>query len=133
MSRTNTVKILLVAAGLVLATISGARADDDDHDFAKRALGQGRALPLANIIAKVSPQAPGKVIEVELEDEDGPRSSRHLDPEVALFRLVHDDLDLHFHAPALSARRYAAGHRFRERERERERERKTHGRVMVLR
>ena len=65
-------KILLVAAGLVLATMSGARADDDDHDFAKRALGQGRALPLANIIAKVSPQAPGKVIEVELEDEDGP-------------------------------------------------------------
>jgi hypothetical protein len=131
MSRTNTVKILLVAAGLVLATMSGARADDDDHDFAKRALEQGRALPLADIIAKVSPQAPGKVIEVELEDEDGPRSSRHLDPEVALFRLVHDDLDLPFHAPALSARRYAAGHRFRERERERER--KTHGRVMVLR
>ena len=72
MSRTNTVKILLVAAGLVLATMSGARADDDDHDFAKRALEQGRALPLADIIAKVSPQAPGKVIEVELEDEDGP-------------------------------------------------------------
>ena len=41
-------KILLVAAGLVLATMSGARADDDDHDFAKRALEQGRALPLAD-------------------------------------------------------------------------------------
>ena len=64
-------KMLLVAAGLVLATMSGTRADDDDHDFAKRALEQGRALPLSDIIAKISPQVPGKVIEVELEDEDG--------------------------------------------------------------
>ena len=63
--------MLLVAAGLVLATTSGTRADDDDHDFAKRALEQGRALPLSDIIAKVSRQVPGKVIEVELEDEDG--------------------------------------------------------------
>ena len=71
MSRTKTVKMLLVAAGLVLATMSATRADDDDHDFAKRALEQGRALPLADIIAKISPQVPGKVIEVELDDEDG--------------------------------------------------------------
>ena len=71
MNRTNTVRMLLVAAGLVLATTSGTRADDDDHDFAKSALEQGRVLPLADIIAKVSPQVPGKVIEVELEDEDG--------------------------------------------------------------
>ena len=71
MNRTDTVKTLLVATCLVLATTSGTRADDDDHDFAKRALEQGRALPLADIIAKVSPQVPGKVIEVELEDEDG--------------------------------------------------------------
>jgi uncharacterized membrane protein YkoI len=63
--------MLLVAAGLVLATTSGTRADDDDHDFAKSALEQGRVLPLADIIAKVSRQVPGKVIEVELEDEDG--------------------------------------------------------------
>ena len=71
MSRTNTAKILLLAAGMALATMSGTRADDDDHDFAKRALEQGRALPLADIIAKVSHQVPGKVIEVELDDDDG--------------------------------------------------------------
>lgn len=71
MNRTNTVKILLVAAGLVLAMMNGTRADDDDHDFAKRALEQGRALPLADIIAKIGPQVPGKVIEVELDDDDG--------------------------------------------------------------
>jgi uncharacterized membrane protein YkoI len=56
---------------LVLAAICAAHADDDDHEFAKRALEQGRALPLADIIAKVTPKVPGKVIEVDLEDEDG--------------------------------------------------------------
>jgi uncharacterized membrane protein YkoI len=71
MNRTNAMMNLLVAAGLVLAAICAAHADDDDHEFAKRALEQGRALPLAAIIAKVRPQVPGKVIEVELEDEDG--------------------------------------------------------------
>jgi uncharacterized membrane protein YkoI len=71
MNRTNALMNLLVAAGLVLAAIRAAHADDDDHEFAKRALEQGRALPLADIIAKVTPQVPGKVIEVDLEDEDG--------------------------------------------------------------
>jgi uncharacterized membrane protein YkoI len=69
--RTNTAKILLLAAGMALATMSGTRADDDDHDVAKRALEQGRVLPLADIIAKIGPQVPGKVIEVELDDDDG--------------------------------------------------------------
>jgi uncharacterized membrane protein YkoI len=62
---------LLLAAGMLLVTMSGAVADDDDHEFARRALEQGRALPLADIIAKVARQVPGKVIEVELEDDDG--------------------------------------------------------------
>ena len=50
---------------------SGVRADDEDHDLARRALEQGRALPLADILAKVTPRVPGKVIEVELEVDDG--------------------------------------------------------------
>lgn len=70
MSRTKTVMMLLIAAGLLVAAMGGTRADDDDHDFAKRALEQGRALPLADIIAKIGPQVPGKVIEVELDDDD---------------------------------------------------------------
>ena len=70
MNRTYTMALLL-AAGLVFVTISGARADDDDHEFARRALEQGRALPLADILAKVTPRVPGKVIEVELEVDDG--------------------------------------------------------------
>jgi uncharacterized membrane protein YkoI len=63
---------LLLAAGLAFAAIGGAFAgDDDDHESAMRALEQGLALPLTDIIAKVARRVPGKVIEVELEDDDG--------------------------------------------------------------
>jgi uncharacterized membrane protein YkoI len=62
---------LLLAAGFMLVIMSGASAGDDDHEAARRALEQGRALPLPEIIAKVAQQVPGKVIDVELEDEDG--------------------------------------------------------------
>jgi uncharacterized membrane protein YkoI len=61
---------LLLAAALVLTT-HGAHAGDDDHLLAKRALEEGRVLPLADILAKVKARVPGKVIEVELEVEDG--------------------------------------------------------------
>ena len=61
---------LLLAAVLVLAT-RGAHAGDDDHLLAKRALEEGRVLPLADILGKVKAEIPGKVIEVELEVEDG--------------------------------------------------------------
>ena len=61
---------LLLAAALVLSTHS-AHAGDDDHLIAKRALEEGRVLPLAEILEKVKAKVPGKVIEVELEVEDG--------------------------------------------------------------
>jgi uncharacterized membrane protein YkoI len=61
---------LLLAAALVLAT-GGAHAGDDDHLLAKRALEEGRILPLAQILAKVKSEIPGKEIEVELEADDG--------------------------------------------------------------
>jgi len=62
---------LLLAAGLMLIGVGSGRADDDDHQLARRALEEGRALPLAEILDKVKPKLPGKVIEVELEVEDG--------------------------------------------------------------
>jgi uncharacterized membrane protein YkoI len=63
---------LILAAALVFAAVGGASAgDDDDHESARRAVEQGRALPLPEIIARVAPRVPGKVIEVELEDDDG--------------------------------------------------------------
>jgi uncharacterized membrane protein YkoI len=61
---------LLLAAALVLTT-GGALAGDDDHLLAKRALEEGRILPLSDILAKVKAEIPGKEIEVELEAEDG--------------------------------------------------------------
>jgi uncharacterized membrane protein YkoI len=61
---------LLLAAALVLTT-GGALAGDDDHLLAKRALEEGRVLPLSDILAKVKAEIPGKEIEVELEAEDG--------------------------------------------------------------
>ncbi len=60
---------LLFAAALALPGL--ARADDDDHELARRALEVGRALPLPEILAKIKLSFPGKVIEVELDMEHG--------------------------------------------------------------
>lgn len=62
---------LLLATGLLLFGAGTGLADDDDHDLARRALEEGRALPLAEILAKMKPDLPGKVIEVVLEIDDG--------------------------------------------------------------
>jgi uncharacterized membrane protein YkoI len=63
--------LFALAAGLLLLGAGAARAGDDDHELARRALEEGRALPLAEILAKVKAEHPGKVLEVELETEDG--------------------------------------------------------------
>jgi uncharacterized membrane protein YkoI len=62
---------LVLATGLLLFGAGTGLADDDDHDLARRALEEGRALPLAEILAKMKPDLPGKVIEVVLEIDDG--------------------------------------------------------------
>jgi uncharacterized membrane protein YkoI len=61
----------LFAAGLIALAVGSATADDDDHLTARRALEEGRVLPLAEVLAAVKSKLPGKVIEVELEVEDG--------------------------------------------------------------
>ncbi|SDH20976.1 PepSY domain-containing protein [Roseospirillum parvum] len=43
----------------------------DDHDRARAAVAEGRARPLADILSAVEPDLPGRVIETELEMEDG--------------------------------------------------------------
>jgi len=45
--------------------------DDDDHDRARRALQSGEVLPLAEILTRLASVAPGRVIETELEFDDG--------------------------------------------------------------
>jgi len=67
---------LAVLLALLLAGGGPARADDDgghekDHEAARRALEQGRVLPLAEIRARVARRFPGEMIAVELERSGG--------------------------------------------------------------
>lgn len=48
-----------------------ALADDDDQYRARRALEAGEILPLPDILAAVEAARPGRVIELELERDDG--------------------------------------------------------------
>ncbi|XSG80911.1 MAG: PepSY domain-containing protein [Methyloligella sp. ZOD6] len=73
----NALHALLKSAGLVmlavlLMTPAVVRGDDeDDHEFARKAVEQGLVRPLAEIAAKVGEEIPGEIIEVELDREDG--------------------------------------------------------------
>lgn len=53
------------------AAAAPALADRDDHDRARRALDAGEILPLSDILATVHAVQPGRVIEIELERDDG--------------------------------------------------------------
>ena len=59
--------------GLALAGAIGglAQADDRDHERARRALEEGRARPLAEILEAVRGRLDGEVIGVEFDREDG--------------------------------------------------------------
>jgi uncharacterized membrane protein YkoI len=72
--------LVAVAAG----TIPGAAPADDDHakgrirsdkaaeqDIARRAVKQGKILPLAEILERLKDQLGGRIIETELENEGG--------------------------------------------------------------
>jgi uncharacterized membrane protein YkoI len=68
----TTRRSLLFACASLLSGTGFARADDDgddDHDEARRAVEQGRARPLAEILNQIQPRLGGKVIGVELERE----------------------------------------------------------------
>lgn len=61
----------VLAGLLVLPSVLPARADDDDHDRARDAVLQQRARPLAEILGVVARTVPGKVLDAELETDDG--------------------------------------------------------------
>ena len=46
-------------------------AQSSDHEVARRAVGRGDMMPLEQILASIEAQYPGRILEVELEDEDG--------------------------------------------------------------
>ena len=60
---------------LVLITLlcltSPAHADRDDQDRARRAVEAGEILPLSEILLTAEAAHPGRVIEVELDRDDG--------------------------------------------------------------
>lgn len=64
-------KLVLVA--WVVAFIPRAWADDKDHDHdrARRAVEEGRVLPLTEILTRNQSAYSGQLLEAELEDEDG--------------------------------------------------------------
>lgn len=64
-------RLLLVAALLAAPAAVPALGDSDDHDLARRLLSEGRILPLAEVVAGVRTQAPGEMLEVEFEFEEG--------------------------------------------------------------
>jgi uncharacterized membrane protein YkoI len=60
---------LLLAAVLCLPAVPQAR-ERDDHERARQAVASGQILPLKAILARVEREAPGEVLEVELEQSD---------------------------------------------------------------
>ncbi|NBN78511.1 peptidase [Microvirga tunisiensis] len=64
--------VLLGLLGLFVLPPSGpVRADDEDHDRARDAVLAQRARPLAEILGRIAATMPGKVLDAELETEDG--------------------------------------------------------------
>lgn len=54
-----------------LLLFSAAGLADDDHLEARRLVETGSILPLESILDRVQAQRPGRILEVELEREDG--------------------------------------------------------------
>jgi uncharacterized membrane protein YkoI len=63
---------LLTAGGAAYADDDGkGDGDEDDHDRARRALEEGQARPLAEILAIVEDELGGRIVGVELERRRG--------------------------------------------------------------
>lgn len=64
--------LLLILALLLPGVFLPVYADDDDdHEAALRAVQQGRALPLAEILRRLDGRLGGEIIEVEFDRDDG--------------------------------------------------------------
>lgn len=61
--------VALVLTALIVGT--PAWAGDDDHDRARRAVEEGRIMPLKDILARAEAAYPGQMIEAELEEHGG--------------------------------------------------------------
>ena len=88
-------------AGLLLAALGvggAAFADDDEHDheLARRALEQGKVLPLRTVLDKVEREFQGQALKVEFERDDDGRfvyKIRLLQPDGRVVKLKVDAVD----------------------------------------
>ncbi len=65
---------LVIGIALMLAAVLGAMngfADEGDHDRARQALEAGEIMPLSQLLDRVERDYPGRVVEVELDRDDG--------------------------------------------------------------
>jgi|HigsolmetaAR205D_1030408.scaffolds.fasta_scaffold00972_7 uncharacterized membrane protein YkoI len=68
----NGTRTLLLALAMLPAMLSPtATPADEDHEIARRAVERGEILPLSRILALIERDHPGRVLEVELDREDG--------------------------------------------------------------
>ena len=63
-------------AVLALALLAGAMTPaaargKDDHERARQAVQAGEVLPLSTVLQRLEAEVPGRVMEVELESDDG--------------------------------------------------------------
>lgn len=56
---------------ILLLLAAPALADDDDHDRAREALARGEILPLSRILLVVEREVGGRIIEIDLDRDDG--------------------------------------------------------------
>ena len=61
---------LLAAALLGFLASPAARAGDDDHERARRAVEAGRIRPLVQLLTEIERRFVGQVVETELDDDD---------------------------------------------------------------
>ncbi|MEW6324765.1 MAG: PepSY domain-containing protein [Nitrospirota bacterium] len=71
MGRRRTIGLLLAALAAAWMIVPSAAVADDDHEEATELQEAGVILPLADILARAQAIRPGRVIETELEREDG--------------------------------------------------------------
>ena len=70
----------------------GWEDDDHSHDRARRAMESGEILTMIEILRRIRPQAPGRVLDTELEHEHGRwiYEIKFLDPQGRLYELEID-------------------------------------------
>lgn len=65
------VSLLVCLAGAQLSAVTaGARAPGNDRDRAREALVQGRFVSLESILADAQARYPGRILEIELDDDE---------------------------------------------------------------